>query len=79
MLTKSGHDDQEELRPNSGEIVEMDHIIKFDHVPIVTPNGDVLIRSLSFEVKSGMNVLVCFPSAPRFRITHYTFLSGMWP
>jgi len=31
-------------------------------VPLVTPNGDVLVREMNFEVKSGMNVLVCGPN-----------------
>ena len=31
-------------------------------MPLVTPNGDVLVRDLTFEVKSGMNVLVCGPN-----------------
>jgi ABC-type uncharacterized transport system fused permease/ATPase subunit len=26
-------------------------VIRFDRVPIVTPNGDVLVRDLSFQVK----------------------------
>ena len=29
--------------------------IVFEDVPIVTPNGDVLVRSLSFHVKRGVN------------------------
>ena len=28
----------------------------------MTPNGDVLINELTFEVKSGVNVLVCGPN-----------------
>jgi len=40
-------------------MIYQDNVIKFDQVPLVTPNGDVLINSLSFEVKSGVNVLVC--------------------
>lgn len=28
--------------------------IRFENVPIVTPNGDVLIKSLSFYVKPGV-------------------------
>jgi len=51
-----------ELKPNAGKIIEVDHLIHFDNVPLVTPNGDVLVRSLSFEVRSGMNVLVCGPN-----------------
>lgn len=48
--------------PGGGKIIPRDNVIRFDHVPLVTPNGDVLIRKLSFEVKSGMNVLVCGPN-----------------
>ncbi len=40
----------------------MDHIIRFEAVPLVTPNGDVLVRDLNFEVKSGMNVLIAGPN-----------------
>lgn len=36
--------------------------IRFENVPLVTPNGDVLVESMSFEVKSGVNVLVCGPN-----------------
>ncbi|NWH91289.1 ABCD3 protein, partial [Aegithalos caudatus] len=32
------------LVPGSGEIINSDNLIKFDHVPLVTPNGDVLIQ-----------------------------------
>ena len=35
---------------------------RFDHVPLVTPNGDVLVEDMTFEVKSGVNVLVCGPN-----------------
>lgn len=48
--------------PGEGKIVNKDNVIRFDRVPLVTPNGDILIRELSFEVKSGMNVLVCGPN-----------------
>lgn len=50
------------LVPGSGEIIETDHVIRFEGVPLVTPNGDVIIRTMDFEVKSGMNVLVCGPN-----------------
>ena len=48
--------------PGAGRIIFQDNIIRFDDVPLVTPNGDVLIESLTFEVKSGTNVLVCGPN-----------------
>ena len=35
---------------SKGEVIEMDNIIKFDDVPIVSPNGDILVPRISFEV-----------------------------
>lgn len=40
----------EALIPNSGKLVFQDNIIKFEKVPLVTPNGDILIPELTFEV-----------------------------
>lgn len=36
-----------------GEIFEAEDI-QFENVPIVTPNGDVLLKSLTFGVKPGV-------------------------
>lgn len=32
-------------------------VVSFDHVPLVTPNGDVLVQDLTFEVKQPTNRL----------------------
>ena len=37
-------------------------MFRFDKVPLVTPNGDVLIQEMTFEVASGVNVIVCGPN-----------------
>ncbi len=37
-----------------GEVIESEDI-EFQNVPIVTPNGDVLVKSLSFHVKQGVS------------------------
>lgn len=50
------------LIPGAGRVINEDNVIRFENVPLVTPNGDVLVRELNFEVKSGMNVLVCGPN-----------------
>lgn len=34
-----------------GQLEIVDNVIRFDAVPLVTPNGDVLVKQLSFEVK----------------------------
>lgn len=68
MVSNSASADMD-IEVGKGIIAFQDNIIKFDNVPLVTPNGDILVKSLSFEVKSGTNVLVCGPSKRR----HFSF------
>ncbi|XP_062412578.1 ATP-binding cassette sub-family D member 3-like isoform X1 [Sardina pilchardus] len=75
---ETGEADRISLVPGSGTIVHSDHIIRFEHIPLATPNGDVLIRDLSFEVTSGTNVLVCGPNGSG-KSSLFRVLGELWP
>lgn len=51
MVNGNVADGDSNFGPNKGILSFQDNFIKFEKVPLVTPNGDVLVKELSFEVR----------------------------
>jgi ATP-binding cassette subfamily D (ALD) long-chain fatty acid import protein len=54
LVNSASTEEHRKILKGRGQIIPSEEI-RFEDVPIVTPNGDVLVKSLSFFVKPGVN------------------------
>ena len=54
---------QRQVLQGRGQVLKSeDDSIVFENVPIVSPNGDILIPSMNFHIKQGDHLLVVGPN-----------------